>query len=164
MIELDRALEREQRTKGLSFMEESLFENISSYLKRLEKRALSLEGVDNDVLVSEIEHVKKRMAQLVDIRFRKMLDTAEENLLSDEQNIFKQTSLLKKQYHKDLLEPILKGEYSYEREGYIKAKVISPIPSFMDGELRKYGPYKIGDVDHFPEDIHAILYKHGFIE
>jgi len=164
MIELDMALEKEQRATTLFEVDESLFERISAYMKRLEGIALSMEGADNDVLVSEIEDIKRKVARLLEVRFSKLAGGPEENLLSDEQNIFKQASLLKKQYRKDLLEPILKGEYSYEREGFIKAKVISPIPSFMDGELRKYGPYKTGDVDHFPQDIHAILYKHGFIE
>ncbi|MBN1786158.1 MAG: hypothetical protein JW825_04120 [Candidatus Methanofastidiosa archaeon] len=164
MIELDRALGRELENSCLADIEESLFENISRYVKRLEKIGLVSEGLANELLVSEIEDVKKKINLLLDLRLEKISKSCSENLLSDEQNIFKQVSLLKKQYRKDLLEPILKGEYTYEREGYIKAKVISPIPSFMDRELRKYGPYKPGDVDHFPEDVHAILSKHGFIE
>jgi len=164
MIELDKALEKEMENASLADIEENLFENISFYLKRLENRALKSKGLDNDLIVSEMGDVKFKITLLFDLRLGKIADSGDDNLLSDEQNIFKQVSLLKKQYRKDLLEPILRGEYTYEREGFIKAKIILPIPSFMDGELRKYGPYKPGDVDHFPENVHAILSKHGMIE
>ncbi|MDD4281377.1 MAG: hypothetical protein PHW58_03990, partial [Candidatus Methanofastidiosa archaeon] len=85
-------------------------------------------------------------------------------LLSDEQKIFKHVLALKQQYRKELLDPILRGKYAYERDGFIKAKVKVPIPSFLDGELKKYGPYRPGDVDHFPERIHALLKTHGYVE
>lgn len=164
MIELDKALVQERAERTLAPIGEALFEQVARYIKRLESLALEAEGIDNEILVAEINDVKKKMTYLFEFRLKKITCLDDTHLIADEQKIFKHFYSLKQQYRAELLEPILKGECTFERDGFIKAKVISPLPSFLDGELRSYGPYNPGDVDHFPEEIHALLKKHGVIE
>ncbi len=164
MIELDTALTQEIETEQLGDIDESFFERVAHYIKKLENHAYKTSGIDNDILIAEISEVKNKISQLFDLRMRKIVCFNDSNLITDEQKIFKQVLSLKMQYRKELLEPILRGEYAFERDGFIKAKVRIQIPSFLGEDLRKYGPYKPGDVDHFPEKIHTLLKERGLID
>lgn len=164
MKELDAALSYELGSPLLGDIDESFFERIAQAIGRMSAEALKSDGIENELLVAEVHDIKGKVRMLFDARLKKITCLDDSHLIADEQKIFKQVFALKQQYRKELLEPILRGEYSFERDGFIKAKVKTPIPSFLDGELKKYGPYRPGDVDHFPEKIHALLKMHGYVE
>ncbi|MCC7568590.1 MAG: hypothetical protein KO463_03120 [Candidatus Methanofastidiosa archaeon] len=164
MKELDLAVAEEVSSPNLAAINEGLFERVARHIRLLEERALAESGIENELLIAELADVRKKTTALFEERVRKITCLDDSELLSDEQKIFKHVLALKQQYRKELLDPILRGKYAYERDGFIKAKVKVPIPSFLDGELKKYGPYRPGDVDHFPERIHALLKTHGYVE
>jgi len=164
MRELAKALDEEVGTRGLSALDYDLFERVARYLVSIENAATEREGADADILIAEHSHVRDILTSLFEARLKKITCMGDSDLLAGEQKIFKQVYALKKQYRKELLDPILHGEFTFVKEGFIEARVMSSIPSFLDGELHTYGPYRHGDVDRFPEEIYNILVRHGLVE
>ncbi|MDD4281423.1 MAG: hypothetical protein PHW58_04240, partial [Candidatus Methanofastidiosa archaeon] len=118
MKELDLAVAEEVSSPNLAAINEGLFERVARHIRLLEERALAESGIENELLIAELADVRKKTTALFEERVRKITCLDDSELLSDEQKIFKHVLALKQQYRKELLDPILRGKYAYERDGF----------------------------------------------
>ncbi len=157
-FELIRRIQREEQTSlKLSKLPKGFHGNVNSYLD-------SKKNVNNRKTVLEVKNIERLAEDIFNRRERKILNMAiisartnipPENLTDEERLFFDQILAVVKARRKEMLADVVAEEEDGE-----KAELISfnqDIPEFVGADMKKYGPFKKGDIARLPEENRDIL-------
>jgi DNA replication factor GINS len=169
-FELIRKIQREeQRLPKLTKLPDNFYQNANSYLQQKRKTADSMG--DRKVNL-EVKNIERLIEDVFNRRERKVLNSAliavrtniaPENLTDEEKIFFDQLAGSIKERRNTTLNQIFEeAKESAVKEAQIVFKV--DMEEFVGSNLRKYGPFKKGDVVILPEDNAKILLEKGIVE
>lgn len=164
-FEVIRRIQRdEQRLPKLTKLPDNFYQNVFSYLQQ--KRKL-IEKEEKKVGI-EIKNIERLIEEIFNRRERKILNLAlivvrtnilPENLTDEEKIFFDQLTSSIKKRREDLLNVMLESE---TKEDMVIFK--EDVPEFIGSDLKKYGPFKKGDIAKILEENKKILIEKGFVE
>lgn len=158
--ELREAWKRERESATLQKLPEDFYEKVGIYTRRLNETIKSLDrrSLRARLLLEELKRVRFLLTRLLELRHGKLLKGAKvapSDLCKSEVELFK---LLKwKRDLEGLVDKILGGEGISK----VLVRFLRPAPSFVGVDLKKYGPFKVGDVAYLPRKNVNILVKEG---
>jgi DNA replication factor GINS len=174
--ELYNAWKREKLEKDLQGLSKNFYEELSQYVRRLKEsqRALDEKTVKAKLLSDELERVKKLSSQLVEMRFRKIIDMTLKNaaiplsfFTREEERIFENLSKIVK-LHNEIKSRILEGKDvetllspRKEEAKKILVRFTCDVPAIIGIDMKQYGPFKSEDVAALPRQNAEALLRQG---
>lgn len=169
-FELVRKIQREeQRLPKPTKLPENFYKNVNNYIQQKRKTA---ESMGDRKTGFEVKNIEMLIEDIFDRRERKILNgaliavrtnIAPENLAEEEKIFFDLLVKSIKERRNAVLSHVFDEVVS---EAVREAQVVfkEGIAEFVGSDLRKYGPYKKGDVAILPEDNVKILVEKGIAE
>jgi len=169
-FELVRKIQREeQRLPKPTKLPENFYKNVNNYIQQKRKTA---ESMGDRKTGFEVKNIERFIEDIFDRRERKILNgaliavrtnIAPENLAEEEKIFFDLLVKSIKERRNVVLSHVFDEVVS---EAVREAQVVfkEDIAEFVGSDLRKYGPYKKGDVVILPEDNVKILVEKGIVE
>ena len=161
-FEIIRKIQRaEQRNPKLTELPGNFYENIIEYLER--KKNIAEKKRDRKITL-EIRNTERLIEDIFNRRERKILNQAlisvrtgipPENLTDKEKIFFDQVMNLLKQRREEVLNRLFKKTKKEVELLLFKEDV----PEFIGIDLKKYGPFKKGDIAKLPEKNAKLLIK-----
>ncbi len=156
---LSRIVEQERNAKTLTRLPDEFFEDAKLYIESKSK----VSGGKEDAW--ELDNAKRLLQDLLEIRERKVLTLAlhfvrsgvsPNNMVGEELEFFNSVvSALKDfQSRKRLM-------VDGKPESRWLLAMLADVPEFLDLKLRKYGPYRQGDIATVPEENARLLVESG---
>ena len=168
-FELIRRIQREeQRLPKLTKLPDNFYQNVNSYLQQKRKTA---DSMGDRKIGLEVKNIERLIEDVFNRRERKILNNAliavrtnitPENLTDEEKIFFDQLIDSIKERRKTNLNQIFEEAKAEVKEAQIVFKM--DMEEFVGSNLRKYGPFKKGDVVILPEDNAKILLEKGIAE
>jgi DNA replication factor GINS len=170
-FELVRKIQREeQRLPKPTKLPENFYKNVNNYIQQKRKTA---ESMGDRKIGFEVKNIGGLIEDVFNRRERKILNgaliavrtnIAPENLTEEEKMFFDLLVRSIKERRNAVLNHVF--DEAKEPETVMEAQVVfkEDIAEFVGSDLRKYGPYKKGDVVILPEDNVKILLEKGIVE
>jgi len=170
-FELVRKIQREeQRLPKPTKLPENFYQNVNNYVQQKRKTA---ESMGDRKTGFEVKNIEMLIEDIFNRRERKILNGAliavrtgipPENLAEEEKAFFDLVVNSIKDRRASVLSHVF--EEAKEQEAVSEAQVVfkEDIAEFVGSDLRKYGPYKKGDVVILPEDNVKILLEKRIVE
>lgn len=171
--ELYEAWRKEKESIEVQPLPKDFFDKLAQYVKRLreEGRMLDEKTTRARLLLRESKNVKKLSAELIQLRYEKVLKKAiagetvgKEGLTDDEEKLFREIVTLTESYQ-NFLKGVLSGRsLSVEVKEKTKKCVLrflQEIPAIIGVDMKTYGPFKPEDVASMPNENARILVKQG---
>ena len=168
-FELVRKIQREeQRLPKPTKLPENFYKNVNNYIQQKRKTA---ESMGDRKTGFEVKNIEMLIEDIFDRRERKILNgalisvrtnIAPENLAEEEKIFFdllvksikeRRDAVLSHVFDEVVLEAVREAQVVFKED----------IAEFVGSDLRKYGPYKKGDVVILPEDNVKILLEKGIV-
>lgn len=166
-FELIRKIQREeQRTPKLTKLPEGFYQDVNSYLQQKRKIA---ESKEDRKIALEAKSIERLIEDIFNRRERKILNQAlitartdipPENLTENENGFFEALSSSIKERRKSALAQIL----TERKEEATLIVFKEDVPEFVGSDLKKYGPFKKGDVAKVPKENIKVLLKREIAE
>ena len=166
-FELIRKIQREeQRSPNLTKLPDSFYMNVNSYLQQKRKIADSKE--DRKIAL-EVKSIERLIEDIFNRRERKILNQAlitartdipPENLTASENGFFELLTNSIKERRKADLDQIL----TEKKEEATMIVFKEDVPEFVGADLKKYGPFKKGDIAKLPKENIKVLLKRKIAE
>ena len=163
-FELIRKIQSEEnRSPKLTKLPKGFYENVKSYLDR--KR-----NVTNRRMALEVKNVERLVEHIFNRRERKIFNLAiisartnipPENLTEEEREFFEQLVALIKNRREKILEPLTMKKPAEQTDLVIFKE---DVPAFVGSDMKKYGPFKKGDIAKLPNENKEVLIKQGVAE
>lgn len=163
-FEYIRKVQREEQADAkLSKIPDDFYEKSRKYIEQKKKLAKRNEGSAE----MELPNLQRVLEDVYNRRETKILNQAifatrtgipVQNLIKDEEKMFKQlVELLRFQREKTL--NILSKKTKEKEDKLVKLKFTQDIPEFVGTDLKKYGPFKVGEEGEIPEDNAELMVK-----
>jgi DNA replication initiation complex subunit (GINS family) len=161
-------LELEQQTSDLLPLPEDFYQNIAKHFKML-RRSINNNNADitNNLILRQIEMLNIVSSRLLKLRLDKATDVGPAHLLPEEKSVFE----LKLKYtdsYRRLLESLADGKHSYleylrkrELGRKVVVRILKELGEIVGTDLRRYGPFKPGDVAFLPWPTARIMIAEG---
>jgi DNA replication factor GINS len=156
----------EQTSQKLVKLPENFFQNVKYYLQQ--KRKI-VETKEDKKAVAEIKSIEHMIEDIFNRRERKILNQIlistrtsfkPENLTQEESEFFEKALDIVKKRREDFFTKMLSKEVEKISLVYFK----EDFPSFIGIDLKKYGPFKKGDIVKLPKENMELLIKKGIVE
>ncbi len=154
-----RIVGEERTTQKLVALPDDFFNRIKEYLSHKAKIADTKEDA------WELASAKRVLQDLLDMRERKILNlavyslrsgTEPENMTPEEKELFNAVSTNIKEFQ-EKRKLVLEGR----EERTENIALLEDVPEFMGTNLKKYGPFKKGEIVTLPEDVSKVLEEKG---
>ena len=160
----------EQKNAKLTKLPENFFERVADYLAT--KRKISNKKEDRKTIL-EIRNTERLVEDIFNRRERKVINQAlitvrtgipPENLTPEEKGFFDKLVGLLKERRERLLHAIIKPSHTSKKEKVQLLVFKEDVPEFLGVDMRKYGPFKKGDIAKIPKENANILVASGKAE
>ena len=156
---LSRVVTQERNSKTLVKLPDDFFEGAKLYIENKSK----LGAAKGDAW--EIDNAKRLLQDLMEMRERKIMTLAlyfvrsgvsPNNIVPDEFDFFNAMAAALKEFQ-SRKKVMIDGK----PENLWTVAFLADVPQFLDMKLRKYGPYRKGDVATIPEEHAKLLAEKG---
>ncbi len=180
-------LRREKGREDLQKLNPSFYQDLITYLKEKKKAEEDAGNPLNEISLT-LSNIRKLIRELHDRREKKILwmalDKARsgsalistENMLSEEKDMFKETSDLLIRFRTGILQRLLQSELpkvdlpkklevaEAEQKKSVTLLFREDVNKFFGKDLETYGPFIKDDIANLPEDVASLLIKNGKAE
>lgn len=170
------AWKREKLHPELQPLHEDFYGQVSEYVKRLKEsqRMIDDKTLKARLLRNEIENAKKLVSELLDLRFKKMITAAEQdiqipaNCLTREDKTIYSTAAEATRIFVKMRRNITDGKRFDATVGTEQAKTrtmllrfTQEMPAVIGTDMKTYGPFKVEDVAALPTENAEALIRQG---
>lgn len=164
--DLKLALVKEKSSPGLAELPQDFYPLAANHVAEL-KRELGLsEGVRKELLQAELEQSIDVLRELCSLRVVKALEEvargrAPENLLEREREAFDRVARALEELREQLVGRALEELPAPKEVTGALVVVLQDLPEVLGDDLRRYGPFKQGDLAFLPPKCAGLLVKQG---
>ena len=174
--ELYGAWKREKLHPELQPLHEDFYSQASAYIKKLKEsqRMIDDKTLKARLLRNEIENAKKLVSELLDLRFKKMMVAAEQdirmpaNCLTKEDKTIYSTEIEVAKIFDKMKRCITEGRIfdatvriEQAKTRTILLRFIQEMPAVIGTDMKTYGPFKVEDVAILPIENAEALIRQG---
>ncbi len=163
-FEFIRKIQREEMTEPkLSKIPEDFYQKAKNYLEQKKKIA---EKKEDKLASRELKNVERLLEDIFNRRETKMLnhalitvrtDIPAQNLIGDEKEFFESAVNMLRTQRERVLNLLFKK--TKLKQDFKKIKFNEDVEEFVGIDLKKYGPFKKGDITDIPNDNANLLIK-----
>ena len=164
---------KEKETVDIQRLPKNFYAEIAAYIKKMkqENRMLDKKTTKAKLLGNEFRNVKNMLGELLQRRYKKILQKAlekeavpKESLSEEEKKLYSEVLPLPEAY-KTFSKNILHGHLSEVGKGAKQAlkvlRFVQEIPALVGADMKTYGPFAPEDVATLPPENARILIKQG---
>jgi DNA replication factor GINS len=171
--ELLEAWKTEKLNVEIQPLPRDFYVRLAEYIRKIreERRMLDEKTVKGSLMKKEEENVKKMAAELIQIRYEKIMslirrgEVVPASNLTDEEERWSQESSLQLDSFKKFTEKLLQGRLEKVEEkrnsGQMVVRLLRDIPEIVGADMKTYGPFKKEDIASLPKENAKVLIKQG---
>jgi DNA replication factor GINS len=171
--ELYEVWKKEKETLEIQGLPKNFYAKISGYIKKMkeENRMLDRKTTKARLLNHEFKNVKIMVAELFQIRYRKLREKASAQetvartvLTEEEEKLCREVLSLTEAYQtfsKDVLRGQLASVEKAAQQSTVVLRFIQEIPALVGADMKTYGPFEPEDIATLPPENARILVKQG---
>jgi DNA replication factor GINS len=171
--ELYEVWKKEKGTSELRRLPKNFYAKIADYIKKMkeENRMLDRKTMKAKLLDHEFKNVKIMVAELFQIRYKKLREkalareTVAKNVLTKEEEKLCREVLTLTEAYQAFSKDVLRGQLaSIEKEAkqtVVVLRFIQKIPALVGADMKTYGPFEPEDIATLPPENARILIKQG---
>lgn len=160
---------REKTARGLTDLSDEFYSNVASYVAELRSEIERSRELRRELLESELKRTLEMVHEIHLLRVLKAMDETigartPSPLSERERHTFDEIRQSLEKLHTDLAAPIVKERATPASPREIRNMVLliqADIPQIMSDNLRRYGPFKEGEVANLPKRSAKLLTKRG---
>jgi DNA replication factor GINS len=171
--ELYEVWKKEKETSEIQGLPKNFYAKIADYIKKMkeENRMLDRKTMKAKLLDHEFKNVKIMVAELFQIRYKKLREkalareTVAKNVLTKEEEKLCREVLTLTEAYQAFSKDVLRGQLaSIEKEAkqtVVVLRFIQKIPALVGADMKTYGPFEPEDIATLPPENARILIKQG---
>ncbi|KXB08318.1 hypothetical protein AKJ58_00220 [candidate division MSBL1 archaeon SCGC-AAA385D11] len=160
----------EKTSAKLAKLHEKFYERVADYVVGLSRELERSQDLRKELLREEFDWVIRMVQEIHFLRTLKAMElivkgSLPSSLLEGERLRFEEIKDILKELREELLKTVVEGQAERPPHKKEKANVLllisSELPQFVGDDMRRYGPFKSGDVVNLPKRSAEILRSHN---
>lgn len=159
----------EKKKRELTELPENFYDRSASFVAELRRELRESDGLREEILEREFEHVLSLVQEVYLIRILKitsnLFEVDEENYLEEEKEAFSQVEEELSDLREGLIEPVMEGEFELrppEETSNILVRMNESVEEpIVASDMNHYGPFEVGDLANLPKRSAELMVGNG---